>query len=130
MPDLDARYLEVNLEKGVLVLTVLHSRVEGEEVAHAIKEEMTAAVSESGATKVVIDLKNTRYVSSIVFWPLLSLRRQLQERGGQLLICGLTGIVRDVFTMTKMVNSGGAANAPFEMEPDRAAAVARLSAGA
>ena len=76
---------------------------------------------------VVIDLSAARYVSSIAFWPLLSLRRRLQEQQGRLLICGLGGAVADVFQTTKMVSSAGSADAPFEVAADRAEAVALLA---
>jgi anti-anti-sigma factor len=119
--------LEVALEKGVLVLTVVRPQIEGEEVARRLKEELLAATQHHATNRVVIDLKNTCYVSSIAFWPLLALRRQLQDTGGRLLICGLTSAVEDIFTTTKMVSSGGAVNAPFEVAANRAEAVARLT---
>jgi anti-anti-sigma factor len=123
-----APYLESAVENGVLVLTVLRQQIEGEDLAQGLREELLGAVAAAGLKKVVLDLKNARYVSSIAFWPLLALRRQLADQGGQLLICGLTGAVEEVFMTTKMVNSSGALNAPFETVPDRAAAVARLTA--
>jgi anti-anti-sigma factor len=121
------QYLEREIEHGVLVLTITHRQIEGEETAQGLKQDLLAAVAESGLTKVVLDLRNTRYVSSIAFWPLLTLRRQLTEQGGRLLICGLTGAVQDVFTSTKMVSLSGALNAPFEVAPDRVTAVNRLA---
>lgn len=121
-------YLEASVEQGVLVLTVTRRQIEGEDHAAALKEELLSAVAKHGLAKVVLDLKNTRYVSSIAFWPLLTLRRQLAAQNGKLIICGLSGAVEEVFTTTKMVSSSGAMNAPFEMAPDRESAVARLVA--
>jgi anti-anti-sigma factor len=120
-------YLEASTEQGVLVLTVTRPQIEGEDIAAALKEELLSTVAKHGLNKVVLDLSNTRYVSSIAFWPLLTLRRQLGEQGGKLIICGLTGAVEEVFTTTKMVSSSGSTDAPFEMAPDREAAVARLA---
>jgi anti-anti-sigma factor len=119
-----------SLENGVLVLTLLWDHIEGEEAAHELGREVQEAVGSTGATAVVVDLQHTRFVSSAFFWPLLNLRRRLQEKGGRLLICGLSGAVEDVFCTTRMVSSGGSVDAPFQMAPDRAEAVARLSAAA
>ncbi|MFO0879246.1 MAG: STAS domain-containing protein [Gemmataceae bacterium] len=124
------KFLEAVIEGDVLVLTILRRQIEGEQSASGLKEEMLEAVAQSGLKLVVLDLRNTRYVSSIAFWPLLTLRKQLNERNGRLIICGLTGAVEEVFTSTKMVSSSGSTNAPFEMAKDRAAAVARLQAPA
>jgi len=118
--------LHVSLDQGVLVLTVTSRQIEGEDVAAGLKEELIAAVTAHDARWVVLDLKDTRYVSSIAFWPLLRLRQHLADREGRLVICGLSGAVEEVFKTTKMVSSAGALNAPFEMAADREAAVARL----
>ncbi len=42
------------------------------------------------------------------------------------MICGLSGDIEDVFMTTRMISTGGAVDAPFEVAPDVAAAVARL----
>lgn len=120
--------VQSSLENGVLVLTILWARVEGEDAAQVLGREIQEAVGGSGATAVVVDLQHTRFVSSAFFWPLLNLRRQFQPKGGRLLICGLSGAVEDVFCTTRMVSAGGAVDAPFQMAADRAAAVARLRA--
>lgn len=120
-------YLDSAVEHGVLVLTILREQIEGEELAARLREELVAAVARHNLPHVVLDLQHTRYVSSIAFWPLLNLRKQLAERKGRLIICGLRGAVEEVFTTTRMVSSSGSPNAPFEVAPDRQMAVARLA---
>ena len=115
-----------SLEQGVLVLTIVQPRLQGEEIAHELREEMRRAVEQAGVQRVVIDLQQVRYLSSVAFWPLLSLRKHLLETGGRLIICGLSGDIEDVFATTKMISTDGAADAPFEVAPDAASAVARL----
>jgi anti-anti-sigma factor len=118
--------LHSTVEQGVLVLTIAQSRIQGEDTAHDLREEMRIAVEQAGGQRVVVDFRYTRYLSSVAFWPLLSLRKQLLETGGRLMICGLSEDIADVFMTTKMISSGGAVDAPFEVAPDAAAAVARL----
>jgi anti-anti-sigma regulatory factor len=123
-------FLESCIEGDVLMLTILRQQIEGEEVAAGLKEELQDAVARSGLHKVVLDLQHTRYVSSIAFWPLLNLKRQLADdpaKHGRLILCGLTGAVLEVFTTTKMISSSGSLNAPFELAPDRESAVAMLA---
>jgi anti-anti-sigma factor len=127
MPAPHGPILDSCLERGVLVLTVKRSSIQGDEVADELRKELRSAADRTGSSRVVIDLSCARYVSSIAFWPLLSLRRWLQERGGRLLICGLSGAVADVFHTTKMVSAAGAADAPFEVATDRAEAITLLA---
>lgn len=119
-------YLTSSLEDGVLTLTITQKQIEGEEIAQALKQELLAAVADARATRVVLDMSRTRYVSSIAFWPLLALNRQLKEQGGKLVLCGLTGAVLDVFTTTKMVIGSGPIDAPFAMAADVPTAVSTL----
>jgi anti-anti-sigma factor len=118
--------LHCSVEQGVLVLTITQPRIQGEEIAHNLREEMRRAVEQAGAQRVVVDFRHTRYLSSVAFWPLLSLRKQLLEAGGRLMICGLNDDIEDVFTTTKMISTGGTVDAPFEVAADVAAAIARL----
>lgn len=115
-----------SVDRGVLVLTIAQSRIQGEEAAQQLREEMQLALEKTGVNRVVIDLQHVRYMSSVAFWPLLSLRRQLFKAGGRLLICGLTGDIETLFQTTRLISSGGAVDAPFEVAPDAAAALARL----
>ncbi len=118
--------LQTSVDQGVLVLTITQSRIQGEETAQQLREEMQLALEKTGIHRVVVDLRNVRYMSSVAFWPLLSLRRQLAKSEGRLMICGLTGDIEILFLTTKMINSGGAVDAPFEVAPNAAAAVEKI----
>ena len=118
--------LHSSVDQGVLVLTIAQSRIQGEETAQQLREEMQSALEKTGIHRVVVDLQNVRYMSSVAFWPLLSLRHQLATPGGRLIICGLTGDIEILFLTTKMISSGGAVDAPFEVAPNAAAAVEKM----
>jgi anti-anti-sigma factor len=130
MQESATRHLQVRHEDGVLVLTITEVRVEGEEVAEALRQEMLAAVDAADVRKLVVNFQHTRYISSAGFRPLLSLRRRLQETNGRLIICGLNPVVGDVFYTTRMVSPDGSSVAVFEMEPTVSAAIARLNRSA
>ena len=114
------------MEQGVLVLTITQPRIQGEEIAQKLREEMQLALEKAGVNLVIIDLQHVRYLSSVAFWPLLSLRRQLVTSAGRLIICGLTGDIEVLFVTTKMISSGGEVDAPFEVASDVPTARARL----
>jgi anti-anti-sigma factor len=118
-------HLQSRIEQGVLVLTVTAPTIQDEGLAEALREELLAAVA--GAAQVVIDFQHTKYLSSVAFRPLLSLRQRLRETGGRLILCGLSAAIGDVFYTTRLVDESGSFSAPFQLEPDVAAAVARLN---
>lgn len=116
-----------SVDQGVLVLTIVQPRIQGEETAQQLREAMQLALEKSGGNRVVVDLQHVRYLSSVAFWPLLSLRRQLIDAGGHLIICGLSGDIEVLFLTTRMISSGGAVDAPFEVAPNAAAAVEKIT---
>jgi anti-anti-sigma factor len=122
-----APLLHSSVDQGVLVLIVTQQRIQGEETAQQMRDEMQHALEHAGVKRVVVDLQHVRYLSSVAFWPLLSLRRQLLNAGGRMIICGLSGDLEDVFMTTKMISTGGAVDAPFEVAPDAAAAIAKMN---
>lgn len=118
--------LQSSVDQGVLVLLITQSRIQGEEAALQLREQMQNAVTQANVNRVVVDLQHVRYLSSVAFWPLLSLRRQLRDAGGRMIICGLNGDLEDIFTTTKMISTGGSVDAPFEVAVDAAAAIERM----
>lgn len=121
-------HIECELDRGVLVMTVRPQAVQGEEIASSLRDEMLAATGLHTGAPVLVDFRNTSYVSSVAFWPLLSLYRRLQERGEALTVCGLNPVVGDIFYTTRLVSPDGRFAAPFGLESDRETAVARLAA--
>jgi anti-anti-sigma factor len=120
------RHTTIRTEQGVLVLTITAMELQTEPTADTLLQEMLAAVEQHAAGRVVIDLQNIKYISSVAFRPFLFLRRKLQETGGRMILCGLSSVVGDVFYTTRMVSRDGSFAAPFEMEADAAAAIVRL----
>ena len=122
------RYLQTRTERGVLVLTPTPARLEGDETARQLTDDMLAAVAHAGAKKVVVNMEHVRYLTSANFRPLLALRRTLPESGGRVVVCGLTGPVQEVFEATRMISTSGSASSRvlFEARPDVEAAVCYL----
>src|SRR5262249_49941881 len=117
MSEPNYRHLKWAVERGVLVLTILEAELRSEPLIDALRQEMFDAVERHGTGSVVVDLQQVRYLASAGFHPLLVLRQKLQEKGGRMVLCGLSPILSEVFRVTKLVRSGTSATAPFDSEP-------------
>jgi len=126
------RYLAPRVEQGVLVLTITHPHLRSTQfdLPDVLREEMLRAVAQAKANKVVVDLSKVEQLGSANFRPLLSLRRQLHEAKGQLLLAGLQPDIRDVFLVTRLIDEQGSSLATFGVAADTVTAVTRLNAGA
>jgi anti-anti-sigma factor len=115
-----------HLNCSVVVLTISQPQLQGDPISEELRADLLDAVERSGAHHVVLDFQHVTFVSSVAFRPLLSLHRKLKERGGRLVLCGMKDRVVEVFHVTRLVSTTGGSAAPFELQPDAAAAVASL----
>ena len=123
------RYVRGSTQQGVLVLTVTEPQVRSGdfELVDTLRQEMLDAVGQVRARKVVVDLSAVEYLGSGGFRPLLSLRKRLQESGGEMLLCCLGPDVHEVLLTSRLINAAGSADAPFGVAPDLSQAIDRLN---
>jgi len=127
MAEPQGNHLKSTVDQGVLVLTLTTAKIEGEAIADGLLQEMLAAIAGIEPPKVVVDFQFTHYLSSVAFRTLLGFRRKVLESSGRLVLCGLNPVVGDVFYTTRMISTDPQTTAPFAMETDVSAAVARLA---
>ena len=63
-------------------------------------ERETAPLLAEGSNVVILDLAALEYISSAGLRSILTLTKKLKSTGGQLLIAGLQGVVKEVFEIS------------------------------
>lgn len=71
------------------------------ESAVRFEEQCESCMSE-GFTKIVLDLGDLAYVSSMGLGSIVRMAKQSRDKGGELRICRLTGLVRQLFEITRL----------------------------
>ena len=81
---------------------VLHvaGRMDAENAA-AFESQCRSCISE-GFTSLVFDLGDLTYVSSMGLGAIVNVAKQLRDKGGEVRICCLTGLVRQLFEITRL----------------------------
>ncbi len=77
-------------------------RIEGElgtQTSPDAEAQLTQLV-DAGARKVVVNLERLDYISSAGLSVLLTTAKQLRVSGGELRVCSLSDLVKDVFEMS------------------------------
>lgn len=69
--------------------------------AAAFESQCESCISE-GFSSLVIDLGNLTYVSSMGLGAIVKIAKQLRDQGGEVRICCLTGLVRQLFEITRL----------------------------
>ena len=118
---------ETHLKCPVVVLSLTHRQILGDEIADAIRDQLLAIAVQTQAQNVVLDFGKVTFLSSSGFRPLLSLHRLLRQQNGRLMLCCLSPEVKEIFEVTRLITTHGQGKAPFEVYPDIASAVASLA---
>jgi anti-anti-sigma factor len=81
---------------------VLHvaGRMDAENAA-AFESQCESCISE-GFTSLVLDLGDLTYASSMGLGAIVKIAKQLRDNGGEVRICCLTGLVRQLFEITRL----------------------------
>jgi anti-anti-sigma factor len=85
------------------VVFLVSGRMDAEN-APQFEQQCKASIAE-GSTSLVADLSGLTYISSMGLRSFVSIGKALQDKGGALRICGLTGLVKQVFEITGLLGS-------------------------
>jgi anti-anti-sigma factor len=109
-----------------LVLTICETQLQGDRLLTSLRHELEQAIGWGEARDVVLDLRHVQSLSSAALRPLLSLRRDLEERSRRLILCELSPAVAAVLRAVRMVGASRSSADAFDVQADLAAAVAHL----
>jgi anti-anti-sigma factor len=124
------QHLKSQVQQGILVLTVTDPEIHSEGVTEDLRLELLKAIADLENPRVVLDLQSVELISTTFLRALLSFRRHVRDKGGQLLLCNLSSQVAEVLLTTRMIGPSSSALIPFAVAPDVVSAVAHLSAAA
>jgi anti-anti-sigma factor len=116
-------YLEVE-HRGEVFCVQLKQRRLDEAQVYEVGAELRRLVTDDGCRKMALSLgpESPECLYSVFLAKLITLQRVLRQHGGELVLCSVQPIVRDIFTACGL-------EALFQFLPDFEAAVAKLSQG-
>jgi anti-anti-sigma factor len=85
------------------VVFLVSGRMDAEN-ASQFEQQCRAAIAE-GSSGLVVDLGELTYVSSMGLRSFVAIGKALKDKGGALRICGLHGLVKQVFEITGLLDN-------------------------
>ena len=119
-------YLSTRGDGDVLILTLELNRLSSYELAEATGRELIEAVQGRQAPKVVVDLGNVEYMSSVGYGPLITFRARVRDLGGRLVLSRLSPVVKEMFETTRLLINPQSPKSLFEFTDTLEDAVASL----
>ena len=89
----------VRIGNNVVLHLVGRMDVDG---ATYFEPECDSCIADGFAT-LIVDFSSLAYISSMGLRSVVTVAKKLKDKGGELRICGLTGLVRQVFEITRLV---------------------------
>ncbi len=114
--------ITADLENDALVLHVLRAQMLDDR-AEEIRREFTAAIEGHKPGLVVLDLSHVAMISSMGVGVVIGLLRRVRSQGGDLVLCGLSSLVEEVFRLCRLISADPKAGA-FQVYPDVDSAIA------
>jgi anti-anti-sigma factor len=119
-PHRPAPLLHARLDSGLTLATVLPTHLT-EDNAEALGQELSRLVEGPARPRLRLDLARVRFLTGTVLAKLVGLHRRVRAAGGELVLLNVTGVVYEVFEVTRLhqfldVRRPGTARARDEAE--------------
>ena len=100
---MSSKHIQVKQEGGVTVLTITDSRLTEYEQSVGLRDEIEEAIGQVESPKIVIDMCNVEYLTSVVMLPFVSVSKTAARLGGQVVLCNLADVVAQVLTVSQLL---------------------------
>lgn len=97
------------LANGVTLVTFLDQKILDLNAIQELGDSLFAMVEQDRRTALVLDFRIVEYLSTAMIGNLVILDKKVKEKGGRLVLCNLTPVLKEVFAATRL-------NQVFEIE--------------
>ena len=94
--------LNVSHEGDATLVEFTDRKILDEVTIAQISEQLLALVAEPGVPKLVLDFAGVAHMSSSALGTLITLHKRVQEKNGQMRLCGIQPAIYEVFVITRL----------------------------
>lgn len=96
------QWIELTVDGEIATVTMSADATASIGVIRELGNELYALVEQSGHTKIVLDCSKVAHMPSSALNKVMVLHKKVSAANGQLVLCGLTPAVSEVFEITKL----------------------------
>ena len=119
------QHLRNQVVQGVFVMTITDARLDSEILTVELRQELFAAVEATASLNFVLNFQNVEMMHSQALRVLVDFRRQIAERSGRVVLCGLPPTLVEILQIVGFINRSDAPQNLFETAADVPAVLAR-----
>ena len=89
-------------EGAATIVELVDKKILDEVAIMEIGDQLSALVSQADSPRLVLDFQNVRHMSSSALGMLVTIRRQVKDKGGQLRLCNIGETIHEIFVITRL----------------------------
>lgn len=97
------RYIGAATTNDVLVLTIEVEQVKDYAVAEELRYELAHAVNSRQATRVVLDLHNMNFITSLACVAFIGVKQTIKDADGRVVLCNMSDFISKVFNAKRLL---------------------------
>lgn len=122
------RHIGAKSTEGTLVLTIEVEQVKDFTVSEELRYELVHAVKSRESKRIVIDLRNMTFMTSLACVAFIGVRQAMKDVEGRIVLCNMTEFIHKVFSAKRLlIRSKKNGNVAFESAATLEDALAMLA---
>lgn len=122
------RHIGAKTIDGSLVLTIEVEQVKDFTISEELRYELVHAVKSRELKRIVIDLRNMSFMTSLACVAFIGVRQAMKDVHGRVILCNMTEFIHKVFSAKRLlVRSKNNGNVAFESAATLEDALAMLA---
>lgn len=122
------RHIGAKAVDGILVLTIEVEQVKDFTISEELRYELVHAVKSRELKRIVIDLRNMSFMTSLACVAFIGVRQAMKDVHGRVVLCNMTEFIHKVFSAKRLlVRSKNNGNVAFESAATLEDALAMLA---
>ena len=94
--------LKVTQEADVMIVEFTDRKILDEVTISQVGDQLLELVASNDPPKLVLDFAGVAHMSSSALGTLITLHKRIQEKKGQLRLCGIVPTIEEVFLITRL----------------------------
>lgn len=103
LPDFQPRYLDLEDQDGILVVSFRLTHLHDEENIEQLGQELVTLVEQFNVRRMVLKTDNVQQATSSVLGKMIKLHRLLHRLDGQFLVSGPQGVFRETLETSRLI---------------------------
>lgn len=99
----NARHIVAYAHEDALVIEVICQHLNDYDKAAELRDEILAAMQHAQSVRVILDLRNVEFLTSVALFPFIEIRAEAEREGRHIVLCNIATPVAQALTIIQLI---------------------------